>query len=305
MMRCGTATIEETFAEAFRMWAARLVVTAETRRWVNTIAGEVCGYGTSVIGCDAEAGRERTLGPRATPDGRPGAALLFFAFKPEPLGQALLGRVGQAVLTAPTSAAYDGMPEAEPGEAARRLPVGEKLRYFGDGFQKSKVLGGRRYWRIPVMEGECVIEASVGAVKAIAGGNFLVGAADAPAALAASEAAVRAIAKVPGTITPFPGGIVRSGSKVGSRYAALFASTNDAHCPTLRGTGRSALPPEVGAVYEIVVNGLDEACIARAMRRGITAACEHGARSISAGNYGGSLGKFHFHLREVMEGGDP
>ncbi|MDX1682504.1 MAG: formylmethanofuran--tetrahydromethanopterin N-formyltransferase [Phycisphaeraceae bacterium] len=301
-MKLYAATIEDTFAEAFRMWAARVLVTATSERWVKTAIHEACGYGTSVIGCDAEAGCEHMVTDADTPDGRPGAWLLMFAFKPDPLGEAMIGRVGQALMTCPTTAVYDGLPDVdEDNDDQRRLPLGDKLRYFGDGFQKSKVLDGRRYWRIPVMDGEFVVEESVGAVKAIAGGNFLVGGPDVATALTAAEAAVEAIAPLPEVITPFPGGIVRSGSKVGSQYDALFASTNDAHCPTLRSATESHLPDDVQAVYEIVINGLSESAIRVAMRRGIDAAAKAGATSISAGNYGGDLGKFHFPLHEIME----
>lgn len=292
--------IEETFAEAFRMWGSRLIVTAADRRWVDVAVQVVCGYATSVIGCDVEAGREFDLTPEQTPDGRPGAAILFFAFNDQKLAKALHNRVGQCLMTCPTTAVYDGMPALAPGPESARLDLGKKLRYFGDGFQASKVIDRRRHWRVPVMDGEFVVEESVGAMKAIAGGNLLICGPDQSGTLAAAMRAVDAIAPMPDVITPFPGGVVRSGSKVGSRYKALFASTNDEYCPTLRHTSRSKLRPGVGCVYEIVINGLSSAAIARAMRAGIEAAAGPPIIAISAGNYGGNLGKFHFKLHEVM-----
>lgn len=291
--------IEDTFAEAFRMWASRLIVTAIDREWVEIAAREACGYGTSVIGCDAEVGVERWLDPGDTPDGRPGVALLFFAFHADKLGKALPNRVGQCLMTCPTTAVFDGMPEVTATEDSARIPVGARLRFFGDGHQKSKVLSGRRYWRVPVMDGEFVCEDSVGAVKAIGGGNFLVCGTDQKTTLAATRRAVEAIAPLPGVITPFPGGVVRSGSKVGSRYKSMFASTNDEYCPTLRSRGKSKLRDGTGCVYEVVVNGLNQGAIAHAMRVGFEAACGQGVLAISAGNYGGNLGKFHFRLREA------
>jgi formylmethanofuran--tetrahydromethanopterin N-formyltransferase len=184
------------------------------------------------------------------------------------------------------------------------IDLGRNLRYFGDGHQMSKVIGGRRYWRVPVMDGEFLCEESAGMVRAIGGGNFLVLAADQEAALSACEAAIAEMSKVSGAIMPFPGGVVRSGSKVGSKYKALAASTNDAFCPTLRGAVRSELTPEVGAVLEIVIDGLTDADVRKAMRAGISAACGlgagHGVLRISAGNYGGKLGQHHFRLREIM-----
>jgi formylmethanofuran--tetrahydromethanopterin N-formyltransferase len=248
-----------------------------------------------VIGCDAEAAIECDIAPEDTPDGRPGVALLLFAFNDGALGKAIPKRVGQCLMTCPTTAVYDGMPDAE-----TRLDMGKSLRFFGDGKQKSKVIAGRRYWRVPVMEGEFLVEQSVGAIKAIAGGNFLVCGRDQSTTLAATERAVDAIAPLPDVITPFPGGIVRSGSKVGSQYKALFASTNDEYCPTLKSRSETKLREGVTCVYEIVINGLSDTAIAHAMRSGIEAACGEGIIAISAGNYGGNLGKFHFKLHEVM-----
>jgi formylmethanofuran--tetrahydromethanopterin N-formyltransferase len=186
-----------------------------------------------------------------------------------------------------------------------RLKLGGALRYFGDGFQTSKKIGERRYWRIPVMDGEFLCEDSVGLVKGVGGGNFLILAASHGAALGAAEAAVAAMRAVPRVILPFPGGIVRSGSKVGAKYKGMMASTNDAYCPTLRGMPRSALDARVEAVLEIVIDGIGAADVAAAMRAGIAAACAPGPAGgvlgITAGNYGGKLGQFHFKLREIMQ----
>jgi formylmethanofuran--tetrahydromethanopterin N-formyltransferase len=288
--------IEDTFAEAFPMTAARLIVTAADLEWAR-IAGTVAtGYAASVIGCDAEAGLEAELSPEETPDGRPGVSLLFFAFNRDALQKAVVNRVGQCILTCPTTACYNGLPVTPD----KRIRVGGSLRFFGDGWQISKKLEGRRYWRLPVMDGEFLCEDWFGTVKGIGGGNFLILGENLPAALAAARAAVTAIRQVPGVILPFPGGIVRSGSKVGSRYKKLRASTNDAFCPTLRGVVASALPEGVNAVYEIVIDGLERAAVEEAMRRGIRAACRPGIRRISAGNYGGHLGPFHFSLYQLL-----
>jgi formylmethanofuran--tetrahydromethanopterin N-formyltransferase len=288
--------IADTFAEAFPMTAARLIVTTETPAWANTAAQVTTGYAASVIGCDAEAGLERRLSGNETPDGRPGVSLLFFAFSRDALQKALINRVGQCVLTCPTSACYNGLPIVPD----KKIRVGGNLRYFGDGFQFSKKLEDRRFWRIPVMDGEFTCEDFVGTVKGVAGGNFLVIGVSQARALAASEAAVAAIANVPGVILPFPGGIVRSGSKVGSRYKKLRASTNDAFCPTLRGLVKSALPPGVNAVYEIVIDGVDLAAVEEATRVGVRAACGPGILQITAGNYGGKLGPHHIYLHKVL-----
>jgi len=290
--------IVDTFAEAFGMRAARVVITAATPEWARTAALATTGFATSVIGCKVEAGIEAELSPEQTPDGRPGIQTLFFAFDAEGLATRLVERVGQTVLTCATTACFDGLPDA-----SERVVVGGQVRHFGDRYQASKVVDGRRYWRIPVMEGEFLVEESFGVQKGIGGGNFLILGATQAAALEAAEAAVDVMRPVPGVVLPFPGGIVRSGSKVGARrYKNMIASTNDVYCPTLRGRpGVESLVPEgANCVYEVVVNGLDRASIATALRAGIDAACRPGVVEISAGNYGGKLGKHHFRLHDLL-----
>jgi formylmethanofuran--tetrahydromethanopterin N-formyltransferase len=289
--------VEDTFAEAFGMRATRLILTADTPGWARIAAESLTGFATSVIGCGCEAGIERLMAPEETPDGRPGAAVLIFAVNSAELAKQVLARVGQSVLTAPGSACYSGL------DAPEAIPVGKSLRFFGDGFQTSKQILGRRYWRVPVMDGEFVVEDSVGMVRGVGGGNLLILGESRAQVLAATERAVAAMRALPNVMLPFPGGIVRSGSKVGSRYKGLVASTNDAYCPTLKGMTASRLDEGIGSVLEIVIDGLTAEDVAAAMRAGIAALCEIGAagglRRISAGNYGGKLGPFQFHLREL------
>jgi formylmethanofuran--tetrahydromethanopterin N-formyltransferase len=295
-MRVGTTEVVDTFAEAFTMWGARIVVTADTPGWADHAGRSLTGFATSVIGCKCEAGIERLLEATETPDGRPGIAALLFAPDKEGLGKRLVERIGQTVLTCPTTACFNGLPEAE-----EALDVGGQLRFFGDGWQASKVLDGRRYWRIPVMEGEFLVQERFGVVKGVGGGNLIFLAEDVPTALRAAEAAAEAMRAVEGAIMPFPGGIARSGSKVGSRYKALMASTNHELCPTLRAQVQdSQVPDGVGAVFEIVIDGLAPEPVREAMRVGLEAAVQAGALQVTAGNYGGNLGKHHFHLRELV-----
>jgi formylmethanofuran--tetrahydromethanopterin N-formyltransferase len=295
-MRVRGVAIEDTFAEAFTMRAARVIITAGSLRWAREAALKMTGFATSVIGCKCEAGVERVLPETETPDGRPGISVLLLTMSKEDLGQRLIERIGQTVLTCPTTSCFDGLPEAE-----ERVRVGSALRLFGDGFQGSKVIGGRRFWRIPVMEGEFLVEDKFGFQKGVGGGNFLILASSADAGLAAAEAGVNAMAGVPGVILPFPGGVVRSGSKVGAmRVKGMIASTNDAFCPTLRVVTTTALPETVNSVLEIVADGTDVDAVSRALRLGIEAACGAGVIAISAGNYGGKLGPHHFYLRRIM-----
>ena len=277
------------------MWGSRLIITAVSEKWAMTTARAATGFGTSIIGCGCEAGIGRVLPADETPDGRPGVEVLFFTTSKKAVEPLLLARVGQCIMTSPTSACYNGL------VSEREVKVGGKLRYFGDGFQSSKLVDGRRLWRIPVMDGEFVIEESFGMQKSVGGGNFLVLAESQETALEACENAVSAMQEVAGIIMPFPGGIVRSGSKTNSKYKAMTVSTNTAYCPTIRREVKSALPEGVNSVMEIVIDGLSEKAISEAMRKGIEAACIPGVVSISAGNYGGTLGPYHFHLTRIME----
>ncbi|MHB1085130.1 MAG: formylmethanofuran--tetrahydromethanopterin N-formyltransferase [Thiobacillus sp.] len=290
--------IDDTYAEAFGMKATRIVITADTLNWAKNAANAAFGFATSVIACGCEAAIERELSPAETPDGRPGVAGLLFAVSTKELAKQLERRVSQCVLTCPTTALFAGC------DGEESLPLGKNLRYFGDGWQMSKVINGRRYWRIPVMDGEFLAEESTGLLRSIGGGNFLVLARSRLKALIACEAAVAAISRVSGAITPFPGGVARSGSKIGSKYKALPASTNEAFCPTLRGSTKTELSQGVEAVLEIVIDAVTDADMRVAMKAGMDAVCAIGAAGgvvrLSAGNYGGKLGKFHYRLREIM-----
>jgi formylmethanofuran--tetrahydromethanopterin N-formyltransferase len=287
--------IDDTFAEAFGMRYVRLVITACDDYWLDAALRELTGYSSSVIACDAETGVERMLPSDETPDGRPGASVLLFGFSTDALQKSVPNRVGQCVMTCPTTAVYDGLPAAE-----TKVPLGKKIRFFGDGFQKSKQVAGSRYWRIPVMDGEFLVSDVVGAEKGVAGGNLIVQAVDQAAGLASVRRATAAIGQQPGVITPFPGGVARSGSKVGSRYKGLVASTSDPYCPTLRGRVTSKLHSEANCAYEIVIDGVNEAAVGAAMAAALRAAAGRGILQITAGNYGGKLGKFHFHLRKLL-----
>ncbi len=281
------------------MKATRIIITAMNLKWAYRAANALRGFASSVIACGCEADIERELLPSETPDGRPGLSLLIFAMSIKDLEKHVPMRVGQSVMTTATTACYAGIDDGE------QIAMGKNLRYFGDGFQISKKINGRQFWRIPVMHGEFICENTTGSTKAIGGGNFLILAKTTRHALTACEKAVGEIQKVPGVITSFPGGIVGSGSKVGSKYNFLPASTNEAFCPTLKGQVKSELSDEIGSVLEVVIDGLDEESINKAMRVGIETVCSYGLKKgicrVSAGNYGGGLGPHHFHLRKIMK----
>ena len=291
--------IDDTFAEAFGMSGTGLIITADSEKWARQCAITMTGFGTSVIGCGAECGIDRYLTPDETPDGRPGVRVLMFGFSPDALIPQVANRVGQCVLTSPGSACY----AAVVGPVS--IALGSTLRQFGDGFQTSRRVAGRRYWRVPVMDGEFVCEDKTGCVTdAVGGGNLLLLGRDRRGCLEVAEAAVEAIGAVRDVITPFPGGIVRSGSKVGSKYAGMFASANDAFAPTLKGATKSELQAETVSVLEIVIDGLTSKSVADAMRAGLKAVTDigtaKGVTRVSAGNYGGKLGPHHYHLKDLI-----
>ena len=292
-----TILVHDTFAEAFPMKASRLIITAHTKKWAREAANSFTGFATSVIACGCEAGIESILNSSDTPDGRPGISILVFSMSEKELAKQILNRAGQCVMTSPTSALYSG------NISEKKISLGKALRYFGDGFQISKVVDGKRLWRIPVMDGEFICEEFAYQMKAVGGGNFLILGKSIDALLEVAEKAVLEINKLKNVILPFPGGIVRSGSKVGSKYKNLIASTNFEFCPSLRGVVDSKLDNESNYVLEIVIDGLSELDISKAMNVGINSILNSGnseINAISAGNYGGKLGPYLFWLRKII-----
>lgn len=290
--------IIDTYAEAFSMWCCRLIVTACDTYWANIAAQQATSYGTSIIGCDCEAGIEQSLTPHQTPDGRVGVSLLFFAIKSEALANAVVNRAGQCLMTTPTTAVFDGFDQLDQNQR-KRVPLGDTISYFGDGFEKQVEHAGRNCWAIPVMDGTFHIEASMGMIKGVAGGNLLLCGKDQLTTLNAAKAAIDTIHKLPGVIAPFPGGIVRCGSKVGAlSNPNMLASTNHAYCPTLTNPSESQLPKGTHAVYELIFDGIDLPAVETAMKTAINTAIKHDLIAITAGNYQGKLGKYKIDLHK-------
>ena len=295
-MRVNKTEIVNTFAEAFEMWGSRVIITADSKRWAHAAAASMTGFATSVIRCKLEAAVECDISEKDTPDHRPGISVLLFTMSSKKIAGQLIDRIGQCVMTCPTTACYNGL------DSDKTVSVGNKLRFFGDGYQISKLIDGRRLWRIPVMEGEFLVDESFGIQPAVGGGNLIIFGSTKNIALRAAIAASNAMREVGGVFLPFPQGLVRSGSKIGARYKNLIASTNDTYCPTLRSLVSDTVVPEnIEAGYEIVADGLNEELVKKSMQRGIYAAVEKGAAVVSAGNYGGGLGKYKFHLRELVK----
>jgi len=291
--------VEETFAEAFPMVAGRMLVTAANEKWASIAGKTATGFASSIIMSPAEAGVEGKRVPsEKTPDGRPGVFIQMWHRSRRELKVQMITRIGQCILTCPTTAAFDAMPDAR-----RAIKVGRALRKFGDGFQKKDKMGDRVIWRIPVMEGEFLIEDKFGVRKGVAGGNFIIMADSQLSGLEAAEKAVDAMGAVEGVVLTFPGGICRSGSKVGSIKYKLPASTNHVFCPALRATlPDSQVPQGVKSVYELVFNGIDADVVKRATGVGISAAARvPGVVKITAVNFGGKLGPYQIQLVDALK----
>ena len=295
-MKIKSTEIVDTFAEAFKMYGSRIIITAETKEWAMAAAQSITGFATSVIGCKCEAGIEIEIPANASPDLRPGVSVLLFAMDSESLGKRLMERIGQCVMTCPSTACYNGI------DQGNEITVGGQLRYFGDGFQISKKIADKQLWRIPVMDGEFLVDDIFKTKEAVGGGNILILGKDQNTTLKAAKSAVKAIREIPNIILPFPNGVVRSGSKVGSKYKALIASTNDAYCPTLSSiVEKTEISKGINSVLEIVIDGLTLNAVEEAMYIGINASIKPGIKKISAGNYGGGLGQYQIQLHKLLE----
>ena len=295
-MKIKSTEIVDTFAEAFKMYGSRIIITAETKEWAMAAAQSITGFATSVIGCKCEAGIETEILANASPDLRPGVSVLLFAMDSESLGKRLMERIGQCVMTCPSTACYNGI------DQGNEITVGGQLRYFGDGFQISKKIAEKQLWRIPVMDGEFLVDDIFKTKEAVGGGNILILGKDQNTTLKAAKSAVKAMREIPNIILPFPNGVVRSGSKVGSKYKALIASTNDAYCPTLSSiVEKTEISKGINSVLEIVIDGLTLNAVEEAMYIGINASIKPGIKKISAGNYGGGLGQYQIQLHKLLE----
>jgi formylmethanofuran--tetrahydromethanopterin N-formyltransferase len=297
------AEVEDTYAEAFRSIYAEVLITARDRTWLDHAVAAATGNASSTIMCDCEAGLDRYVGPGGdaefvTPDGRPGAIVQFHIprfrkDRREALEKSLLVRISQNVLTCPTASAFNLL------DTEDYFKLGRKLAFFGDGYQFRDTRHGRPVWVVPILGGEFIIDRRFGYRDGLMGGNLWFLGDSVDSALLAAERAAAAVADTPGVIMPFPGGLAGSGSKAGSRYKFSIASTYAEFCPTLREKlgDTSRVPAGVASVMEVIINGRDLATIATATHRAIEAAAPtEGLVKISAGNYGGRLGKSFIYL---------
>lgn len=295
-MEVNGVVIEDTYAEAFPTWISEIVITAANRYLVTEAAEHATGFASSVIGSGVEAGIDRYILPNVSPDGRPGCMVIMAHPDKQQLKDQVVHRIAECILTTPTTSIFNGLPDVP-----EKIPV--KLHFFGDGYEYQKRVGDRNVWAIPIIGGEFIIEEEVGCIHGIAGGNFLIMGTDQMATLTAAQAAVEVIHGTDGAMASFPSGVTGSGSKIGSRkYRFMKATTNDAFCPTIKQKNPNSLVPDgVKAVFEIVIDGISEEAVKKAMAGGIRAACRMpGVTHISAGHYGGTLGPYKFYLHEIL-----
>ncbi len=292
--------IDDTFAEAFPMYVSRVLVTADSKRWALIAGRWTTGFATSIILSPCEAGIEKFVGSKSTPDGRIGVLLQFWHSDLTSLKFQLILRLSQVVLTCPTTRVFDGLPKSK-----RKFTIGKAIARFGDGFEYEIEMFGRKMWVIPVMDGEFMIEDKIGVTKGVAGGNVIILGKDKKGTLEAAYSAAQAIKKAGlRVILPFPGGVCRAGSKPGSRvYKKVKATTNHPFCPTLKDKIQDTkLTKDVECVYEIVINGLTERDVAYAMGIAAVVAAQHpSVIKVTCGNYGGKLGPYKIMLRKAIE----
>jgi len=302
-MKLNEVEIEDTYSEGFGSYFTRILVTAHDKKRLDMAAQVATGFATSVIHCPCEASIDCYIPPEKTPDKRPGIMLMFFVGDKEKVEKVLLDRVGQCILTAATTSVFDGFSQSLDPEKEFSIKTGFKLRFFGDKFEEKVDNFPFPAWKVPCFDGDFYIQESFKVGKG-AGGNFILFANDKIAALKAASKAGEAIRNVSNVIAPFPGGFVRSGSKVGSNYSFLSASTNEVFCPSLKDKiENSQLKPEEKAGYEIVLDGATEESVKKGMKEGIKAAVQiPGVTRITAGNYGGKLGKFQYRLHKILAG---
>ncbi|MCF2142381.1 MAG: formylmethanofuran--tetrahydromethanopterin N-formyltransferase [Candidatus Heimdallarchaeota archaeon] len=291
--------IDDTYSECFTMWYSRILITAIDEEMALIAAQETIGFATSIIMCSAEAGIERLVSAKETPDNRPGVVIQIWTRHSKQMKDELLSRLSQCAMTTPTTNIFNFTSVAE-----KSVPVGKLIAYFGDGFQKKITKFGHELWEIPVMDGSFLIEDSFNIAKGIAGGLLILLGTEQVATLQAAKTAVKAIRDSKAqAITSFPGGICRSGSKIGSKYSFLNESTNHRFCPGLKkDVSDSLLPPEVQCAYEIVINAVNEDELKKALKAGIDALRENNAIvKITSSNFGGELGKITINLKDLTD----
>jgi formylmethanofuran--tetrahydromethanopterin N-formyltransferase len=288
--------IEDTFAEGFDVYAVSILITAAQKGLAEIAAIDATGFATSLIGCSTEAGIDYRVSPQKSPDGRPGVAIMLVHPDKKQLKESAIERLAESVLTCPTTRVFNGLPGAPE-------KISTKLHFFGDGFEYETKIRDRNVWAIPCMGGEFFIEEEIGIFRGVAGGNFFIMGVTQATALTAAKVAVESVQEIEGAICSFPGGVVASGSKIGSlKYKFMKATTNHLYCPSLRDRiPDSRVPEGVHAIYEIVIDGISYDVVKRAMHDGIHAACSvNGVVKIGAGNYGGKLGPHKFFLRDIV-----
>ena len=296
--------IEDTYAEAFEGLYSRAIVTADDEEVLRRAAMDATATPSIVIG-RVEGGVEKWLSEEETPDQRRGAILQFWGGidKRKPFNDAikkfeveLSYRIRQDILVKPFTALFDTHPKPE-----GKIDTMERIGHCGDGYEWMERRYGREIIVVPLMASDFRIERYLGYGRGVMGGNFWYMCKTKEAVMEAGRKALDAIGQVEGTITPFD--ICSAGSKPETKFPWIGPTTNHPYCPSLKKqlAKESKVPEGVNYIPEIVINGASIDAVKEAIKAGINTAREvDGVLRISAGNYGGKLGKYKIYLKELF-----
>jgi len=298
------AEIEDTYAEAFDGIISRVIVTADHQEVLEKAAEDATATPSIVIG-RIEGGIEKYLDKHETPDGRNGALLQFWGGIDEnkPLEEAvkkfeaeLSFRIRQDILVKPFTALFDALPKAD-----GKMEMMERVGHCGDGFEWKEQRYGRNMIVIPLMVSNFLIERELGYARGVMGANFWFMCETKRAVMEGGRKALDAIHQVLGVITPFD--VCSAGSKPETKFPLIGPTTNHPYCPTLKERlgEKSKVPEGVNYIPEIVINGTSLEAVKEAMKAGIRSIADvNGVVRVSAGNYGGKLGRHRIYLQELF-----
>lgn len=303
--KADKAEIEDTYAEAFEGIFSRVIVTADDQKTLQKAAEDATATPSIVIG-RVEGGIERWLSEEETPDKRKGAILQFWGgINPKkPLSDSvqkfeteLSYRIRQDILVKPFTAIFDALPKFE-----EKLDMMERVGHCGDGFEWVEKRYEREMIVVPIMVPDFLIERYIGYALGVMGANFWIMCKTKETVKKSGEKALEAISKVEEVIAPFE--VCSAGSKPETNFPWIGPTTNHPYCPSLKKRlgKESRVPESVNYIPEIVINGISMEAVKKAMKAGIEAVLNvDGVVKVSAGNYGGKLGRYKVYLRELFE----
>ena len=300
----GIEKLEDTYAEAFEGVFVRVIITAEDERTLRRVAEDSASTPSIVIG-RVEGGIERFISENDTPDERKGVITQFWGGldRSKPMQDSvkkfeieLSYRIRQDILVKPFTAVFNALENS-----TGRIDTMERIGHCGDGFEWEEDLRSRRMINVPIMVPDFRIERYLGYSIGVMGGNFWYMCKTKKAVFEAGQRALDAIHQVDGAVTPFD--ICSAGSKPETKFPWIGPTTNEVYCPSLKSKlgDRSRVPEDVYYIPEVVINGIDLPTVTKAMKVGIESIWDISeVAKISAGNYGGKLGKYKIDLKGLF-----